>query len=168
MEEKPKKSQNALLVKVGMALLFVFLVSAIGFLLWKKSKTSESGSSTPDSVSQIEMDPKDTTIDWKEYRNSKYYYQFKCPGDAKHEINSVSGSGIDKPLYQETCSQADNQVTVQVLSVNAKPIEEDIDPSEGLTGKEFDLPSGTEKVRFVGHNEEFVNQVITTFETTGS
>ena len=156
-----------LLIKIGIFLLFIFLVSAIGFLVWKRMNAQ---TQTPDTspISQIQIESQDMTTDWAPYANQKYSYQFKCPSDAKHEVNDVSGNGIVMPLYQETCTKGADQVTLQVLSVDARTIDEDTDPSENLTGQEFTLPGGEQKVRIVGHNEEFVNQVISTFETAGS
>jgi len=103
-----KKSTVFLLILI--AFLFVSLLFSL-YLNYNKFSTTSI--LTPTS-GIIPTETIDETTDWRTYSNNDYFYEFKCPSTSTHNIQYTSGSGIDRPLYQEICFDNQNQVSISV------------------------------------------------------
>lgn len=163
-DQQPKT--NSFLVILLSILLFIS-VSIAGFFAYQTQKLVRELTAlknTPTPVATIEpIATADPTADWKTYTNSKYSYTIMCPQTSTHKVELENGNGSDKPLNQEICSEGQNQLRIYVYPTAHLKVDPD-----GALVREFESPSKEFKVVLRGFNDDYFNQIVSTFKFINS
>jgi len=102
----------------------------------------------------------DLTANWEKHANSVYLYEFKCPTTSTYKITLTNGNGNDKPLYEETCYEGTNQLTISVYPISSS--KEIPEFSEGAYAEE--KSSNQYKFFLRGFDKTYFDQILSTFE----